>query len=75
MSRVFSLMEIRDEFRGEWLLIGDPKLDGDLNLTSGKVPAHSPDRDEIYRQLLSASGKSVRIEFAGDPPADLAVVL
>ncbi len=75
MSRVLSLKQIRNEFRGEWLLIGDPKLDDELNLIAGKVLAHSPDRDQIYRQLLSTCGKSVSIEYAGDLPVDLAVVL
>lgn len=69
------MQEIRNQFCGEWLLVGEPTLDDELNLISGQVLAHSPDRDEIYRILLATPGQTLSIEYAGDLPADLAVVL
>jgi hypothetical protein len=75
MSEILSLEEIKDRYSGEWLLISYTELDDQMNVVSGQVLAHSTDRDEIYRQLLSTKGKSVAVEYAGAIPEDLAVVL
>ena len=75
MNAALTFQEIKDRYPGEWLLIGEPELDSDLNLIAGEVLAHSPSREEIYRQLTTVRGKSVTIEHTGPVPADLAVVL
>ncbi len=75
MEEIMSIGEIKDRYSGEWLLISYTELDDQMSIVSGQVLAHSPHRDEIYRQLLSAKGKSVAVEYAGTIPEDLAVVL
>jgi hypothetical protein len=55
--------------------VGEPEVDASLNLVSGEVLAHSPSREEIYRQLLHVKGKRISIEYTGKVPADLAVAL
>jgi len=75
MSVVLTFQEIRSRYPGEWLLIGEPALDSSFHLISGEVLAHSPSRDEIYRQLMHVRGKRVSIEYAGTVPHDLAVAL
>jgi len=57
------------------LLIAYTELDDRMNVTRGEVLAHSPNRDEVYRKLLSMKGKAVAVEYTGTVPEDLAVVL
>jgi len=75
MEEVLNIEEIKSQYSGEWLLISYTELDEQMNVVRGQVLAHSPHRDEIYRQLLSAKGKSVAVEYTGSIPEDLAVVL
>ncbi len=75
MGEMLSIQEMRSQYPGEWLLIAYAELDDEMSVIRGEVLAHSPDRDEIYRELLSVPGKSVAIEYAGAIPEDLAVVL
>ncbi len=75
MGQVMSMQEIRDRFAGEWVLIGYEDLDDDLNVLGGEVLAHSVHRDEIYQRLLSLKEKRIAIEYLGEIPEDLAVVL
>ena len=67
---------MKERYAGEWLLVGQAETDEDLNVLRGEVLAHSPDRDEIYRKLLSEKRSgSLAIEFGGAPPEDLSVML
>lgn len=43
--------EIEQRYDGEWVLVIDPVSDADLEVLSGTVIAHSPDRDEMDRQV------------------------
>ncbi len=67
--------EIRKRYGGEWVLIEYTTLDEQLRVCEGEVIAHSANKDEIYRQLLNTRGKDVAIEYLGQVPEDLAVML
>jgi hypothetical protein len=67
--------EIRKRYLDEWVLIEYTKLDDDLNVIEGEVIAHSPSREQIYRELLNTKGKDVAIEYLGEVPQDLTVML
>jgi len=69
------MKEIRKRYQGEWVLIEYTALDENLNVIEGEVIAHSPSKDEIYGQLLETKGKDVAIEYFGDVPENLAVML
>lgn len=75
MEEIMSLAQIMERFQDEWVLIEYDELDEDLGVLCGQVVAHSPDRDEIYRQILALKGKKLAVEYAGEVPQDLAVVL
>lgn len=75
MEETWSIEEIKSRYAGEWLLISYTELDDQMNVVRGQVLAHSPDRDEIYRRLLSIGNKTVAVEYAGAIPEDLAVIL
>ena len=75
MGKLLSMQEIRDQHPGEWLLIAYADLDEEMNVKRGQVLAHSPNRDEIYRALLTSPNRAVAIKYTGEIPEDLAVVL
>ena len=67
--------EIRKQHEGQWVLIRYHQLDEHLNVLEGEVVAHSPEKEELYRQLLQTTGQNIAIEYAGEFPQDLAVML
>ncbi len=69
------MQQIRKLYKGEWVLIEYTKLDEDLKVVEGEVIAHSPNKEEIYRKLLKTKGKDIAIEYLGEVPEDLAVML
>ena len=75
MNEMMNLQEMRERYRGQWLLVGYEALDDDLNVLRGRVLTHSPSKDEIYRQLLTMRGKKISVEYMGEVPEDLVVVL
>ena len=66
--------EIRQQYAGQWVLIEYQQLDEQLNVVAGEVVAHSPAKEEIYRQLLQTTGQNIAIEYAGALPQDLAAM-
>ncbi|HEX4951256.1 MAG TPA: hypothetical protein VFZ34_31655 [Blastocatellia bacterium] len=75
MSTVLTYDEIKERFPDKWLLIADAEMDDEMNILRGKVVAHSKDRDEVYRALLTVPGKRISIDYTGEPPAGWAVAL
>ena len=69
------LGEIKKKHQGEWVLIEYTELDENLIPLEGEVLAHSPNRDEIYREQLNYKGKRLAIDYLGDIPEDWAVML
>lgn len=59
---------IKKQFRREWLLIAVDKTDKTTTTPiSGRLIAHSPHRDEIYKKLFSLKKrKSVLVEYSED---------
>jgi hypothetical protein len=66
--------EICQQYAGQWVLIHYHALDEHLNVIAGEVVAHSPVKEEIYRQLLQTTGQNIAIEYAGVLPQDLAAM-
>ncbi len=46
-----SYAEMEKRYDGEWVFVADPVQNDDLEVLSGTVLAHSPDRDEMDRQV------------------------
>jgi hypothetical protein len=68
------LTEIKKKYQNEWVLVEFSRLGKDLRVKEGKVLAHSPNKDEIYKALLGTRGKNVSIEYCGKMPEDLVVM-
>lgn len=67
--------DIKETFKDEWVLVEVEKVDEHFNIVEGEVLAHSKDKDEIYKNLLEIKPKEFMIEYTGEIPEDLAVVL
>lgn len=68
------LSYIQKKYRNQWVLVEFSKLDKDLRVKDGKVLAHAPNKEEIYKALLRTRDKNVSIEYCGEMPEDTSVV-
>jgi|GEM_PF-3275744 len=60
----------------EWLVIEVKKFHKKtLRVEEGKILFHSPVETEIYDNLMKFKGLNLSIEFAGNAPKDMAVLL
>ncbi len=75
MREILSFSEINERFDSEWVLIGDPETDDDLNVKQGVVLWHSKDRDEVYRKAREIHPNHSAILYTGKLPDNVAVVL
>ena len=59
---------IKKDFQREWLLIAVDKVDKSTTTPiSGRLIAHSPHRDEVYRRLMPLRRKhDILIEYSED---------
>ena len=67
--------EIKEAFKDEWVLVQVEKVDENYNVIEGEVLAHSKDKDQVYQKLLQIRPKQFSIEYTGEIPEDLAVVM
>ena len=75
MSDVLTITEIEAQFAAEWVLVEDPQTNDALEVQSGKILAHSKDRDEVYREAVRIRPKRFAMLYTGTLPKDTAVVL
>ncbi len=75
MKDILSFSEIKERFDSEWVLIGNPETDEDLNVKQGKILWHSKDRDEVYRKAREIHPIHSAIIFTGKLPDNVAVIL
>ncbi len=68
-------LDIKKNFENQWVLIEVKNVDESFNVLEGEVLAHSKDKDEIYQKLLKIRPKEFSIEYTGEVPEDLAVVM
>ena len=68
------LSEIKKKYKNQWVLVEYSKLDKNLRVNEGKVLAHAPTKEDIYKALLHTRGKNVSIEYCGKLPEDLVVM-
>jgi hypothetical protein len=74
-GQVLTIEEIHQRYDGQWVLVAYQELDSQLQVISGEVLAHSPDRDEVYAALPLGRGKNIAIECFAKVPEDLAFIL
>jgi hypothetical protein len=67
--------DIKTTFKDQWVLIEVEKVDETFNVVEGEVLAHSKDKNEVYQKLLQVRPKEFSIEYTGDIPEDLGIVM
>jgi hypothetical protein len=75
MTEVMTIADIEARFDSEWVLLGEPVTDEELHVLSGRVLAHSRDRDEVDRSLLTLRPHRYATWYTGRLPDDMVVVL
>ncbi len=75
MREIITFQQMKERYPDQWLLVACAETDAEMNVVRGEVLAHSANRDDVYGQLLDVKGKTVAIEFTGEIPEDLAVML
>ena len=75
MNEVLTVAEIHERFQSEWVLLGDPQTDTYLGVQGGTVLWHSKDRDEVYRQAITAPYKHLAVLYTGTIPEGTAVLI
>ena len=74
-EQVLTKAEIEKQFNSEWVLLQDPEVDEYQRVVSGKVVAHSKDRDEVYRKAIELRLKRSATLYTGKIPDGVAVLL
>jgi hypothetical protein len=75
MNQVLTLAQMESQFTSEWILVEDPQTNAALEVQSGKVICHSPDREEVYRKAVELRPKHFAVLYTGKMPQDSAIVL
>ncbi len=75
MDDILTVAEIEARFVSEWVLVEDPLTNDQLEVQSGKVLAHSKDRDEVYRDAVRLRPRRFAMLYTGKLPKDAAIVL
>ena len=75
MNDVLTIEEIESRFDSEWVLLDDLKTDKAQRVVSGRVLAHSRNRDDVDRTLLMLRPRHYGMWYTGKLPDDMAVVL
>jgi hypothetical protein len=75
MDEVLTIEEIKARYAPDWVLIGEPETDEHLEVLSGKVLFHGPDRDQVCLKALEYPPGRYALQFLGEFPKDLVLVL
>ena len=57
------------------MLIECVRMDEAFHVVEGNVLSHGADKEKVYRKLLELRPKEYTIEYLGEVPKDLAVML
>jgi hypothetical protein len=75
MSNMLTIEEINSRYVDEWVLVGDPVVEENLQVLRGTVLWHSKDRDELYRKALELQPQSSAVLYTGHTPQGAAIIL
>jgi hypothetical protein len=75
MNEILTIDEIKSRYAPDWVLIGEPETDESMELRSGRVLFHGPDRDEVTLKTTEYPPGRYGLYFLGTFPDDLVLVL
>jgi hypothetical protein len=67
MTKSLTGAEIDKRFNGEWVLLGNPKMDKHFNVLGAVVLCHSKNRDVVYRKAMALKPKHSAVFYVGTP--------
>ena len=75
MNEVLTVQEIEARYESEWILMEDPEVTPQLEVTRGKVLFHSKDRDEVYKKAIELRPKHSAYLYTGRAAEDMVIML
>ncbi len=85
MAEIQTIDEMREAYKAEWVFLADCETDEWGRPVRGSVVAHSPDRDDIYREMANYRETGDRsddgpvrcfaVEYLGEIPSDIYYML
>jgi hypothetical protein len=75
MDEVLTFDQIKARYAPDWVLIGELETDENLEVLSGKVLFHSPDRDAVYHKAKELMPGRFAVQFLGPFPEHIALIL
>ena len=75
MDEYLTMAEIKERYDGEWVIIDQPELDGNRDVSGGKLVFHSKDRLEVDRKSLELRLHYSAVLYIGRITADMVYVL
>lgn len=75
VDEMLTAAEIESCFDSEWVLVGEPETDTDLNVRRGRVLWHSKDRDEVYRKAVELKPSRFAVLYTGVLPQGAEILL
>lgn len=77
MSGCLLMSKIKEKYKGEWVFLVECERTENGDIKKGKVILHSPNRDEVYRNLtkLKSQKGMTLLRYLGEIPKDLTVML
>ncbi len=75
MNKTYRYDEMKALFPDEWVLVGEPETDANLQVLAGEVLWHCKDRDELYRKGLELRPRNFAILCFSEIPDDMVVIL
>lgn len=67
-EEVLTASQIESLYDSEWILVGNPETNEQLEVLRGKVLWHSKDRDELYRKAIELRPRDFAILYTGQLP-------
>lgn len=67
--------QIKDRYIDQWVLLDNVEIGDDMEILGGDVIYVRPNKDNVYRKLLEIKPKKSAIEFVGDIPEDIAMMI
>ena len=62
--------DIKEKYKGEWVLLGDPKYSNSAYPDSGTVVYHNIDQKKVWQKVENAPFERVTIVYGGTFPEE-----
>ncbi|MFY9225216.1 MAG: hypothetical protein WAQ98_21260 [Blastocatellia bacterium] len=75
MQEILTMLEIKQLYASEWVLIEELETDEKMLLKAGKVTFHSNNKAEVYTKAKELKPKYFAVMYMGKLPEDMLFLL